>query len=188
MMVADQPTAVEDLQGRPFAGPAGELLLSLMAQAGIDRTHTWLTYAVKHFRWEPSGRNRTRKAPGQRELAACRVWLDEELRRVSPSVVVALGATAARALIGPGTTVDAARSAGPVLRAGVTLVVTYHPSALLRQPDAPGKVALREALVKDLEQVASLLAVQGGSADRVDRVLPVPRDTRKGASVRRRTR
>jgi uracil-DNA glycosylase len=157
MLVGEQPGDAEDQQGRPFVGPAGVLLDRLMADAGLDRSRAWLTNAVKHFKWEPRGKRRIHKTPSQREVAACHVWLEDELRRVAPRVVVALGATAARALLGPGTTIDAARRAGPVMRGATTIVVTYHPSALLRAPDEAGREAMQRAVEEDLRLVARLL-------------------------------
>jgi uracil-DNA glycosylase len=157
MMVGDAPGEDEDLKARPFVGRAGQLLDELMAQAGIDRSRTWMTNTIKHFKWELRGGTRKQLAPGQRDVAACRVWLDEELRRVQPQVVVALGAIATKALLGASATIEMARRAGPVQRAGVTVVATYHPLALLRLPEG-GRGVLRAAVEEDLARVAALLA------------------------------
>jgi uracil-DNA glycosylase len=164
MLVGEQPGDVEDQHGRPFVGPAGQLLDQLLQRAGIDRSGVWLTNAVKHFKWEPRGKRRIHKTPGQREVAACHVWLEQEIRRISPRVIVALGATAARALLGPSTTVDAARRAGPVTRGATTIVVTYHPSALLRSPDSGGRALLEQALADDLARAAALIGEAAGRA------------------------
>jgi uracil-DNA glycosylase len=161
MLVGEQPGEVEDQEGRPFVGPAGQLLDRLMQEAGLDRSQAWMTNAVKHFKWEPRGKRRIHKTPTQREVAACNVWLEQEIKRIAPKLIVALGATAARALLGPSTTIDAARRAGPAARGAATVLVNYHPSALLRAPDAAGRATIQRAVEDDLRLAARLLADTG---------------------------
>src|SRR6516162_7036628 len=100
MFVGEQPGDKEDLEGKPFVGPAGVLLDKALAEAGIDRRKTYVTNAVKHFKWDPRGKRRIHKKPDSIEIAACRPWLDAEIEVVSPEVIVCLGATAAQALLG----------------------------------------------------------------------------------------
>jgi uracil-DNA glycosylase len=158
MLVGDQPCDVDDQQGRPFVGEAGQLLEQLMRQAGLDRSQAWMTIAVKHWKSELRDKGRVPIAPLQSEVSACKVWLDEEIRRVGPEVVVALGANTARALLGSGTTIERARRAGPVrLASGTRIVATYHPRAVLREPGAAKGAVLRAALLADLELAARLL-------------------------------
>jgi uracil-DNA glycosylase len=156
MLVGEQPGDQEDLQGRPFVGPAGRLLDRALARAGIDRSRVYVTNAVKHFKNVPRGKRRIHQRPDAGEIDRCKWWLDLELKLVSPTVVVALGATAARALLGRPTQIEATR--GRDLRLGPRqhLVVTAHPSALLRLPDADAKVLQLQRLVADLALAAKL--------------------------------
>jgi probable DNA metabolism protein len=135
MLVGEQPGDQEDLNGRAFIGPAGQLLDRAFAQASLDRSAVYLTNAVKHFKWEPRGKRRLHKTPAQREVAACAHWLEEELAAVKPRVVVALGATALKALAGPAAKL-ADHLDHPVHVDGRWLVATYHPAYALRAPDA----------------------------------------------------
>jgi DNA polymerase len=161
MLVGEQPGDVEDREARPFVGPAGRLLDEVLAAAGVDRGRVWMTNAVKHFKWTPRGTRRIHVTPGVREVKACAWWLERELAAVRPRVVVALGATAARALLGPGATVEASRRDGPFRVGGRWVVVTYHPSALLRAPDPESRERMTAALRGDLERAASLLDGRG---------------------------
>jgi uracil-DNA glycosylase family protein len=156
-MAGEQPGDREDLEGRPFVGPAGKLLDRALVSAGIDRSDVYVTNAVKHFKWEPMGKRRLHKKPGAREIAACRPWLDAELEALEPDVVVALGATAAQALMGPAFRVT--RDRGKVfseLSWAKAFVATVHPSSILRGDPAEREAAL-SALVADLKVVAKLL-------------------------------
>ena len=163
MLVGEQPGNDEDLAGRPFVGPAGQLLRELLHEAGIADTHVFITNAVKHFHFELRGKRRIHKTPLQRHIAACRVWLEEELTRVHPAVIVTLGATALAAVLGRKLSITEARTSQLVREpSGTPIVATYHPSAVLRVPDHDARVALRAALLADLRRAASLAAPGGG--------------------------
>jgi uracil-DNA glycosylase len=135
MLVGEQPGDQEDLQGHPFVGPAGRLLDKALNDAGIDRGLVYVTNAVKHFKWEPRGKRRLHKKPGEVEINACHQWLERELELVAPALVVAMGATAARALLGRATPVEVNRGRVMQLDAGMQVMITVHPSYLLRVPD-----------------------------------------------------
>src|SRR4029450_10732983 len=135
MMVGEKPGDYEDQEGKPFVGPAGKIMDQALEEAGIDRKEVYLTNAVKHFKWEPRGKRRIHQKPNSREIAACRPWLEAELRLVKPNLVVAMGATAAQAIFGPSFRVT--RERGKVLSSKLAprALATVHPSSLLRQPD-----------------------------------------------------
>jgi uracil-DNA glycosylase family protein len=135
MLVGEQPGDYEDVKGKPFVGPAGKLLDRALEEAGMDRSQVYVTNTVKHFKWEPRGKRRIHKKPGARDIAACRPWMEAELRAVQPDVVVCLGSTAAQAIFGPQFRVTKQR--GEVLQSPFArrTVATVHPSALLRAPD-----------------------------------------------------
>lgn len=141
VLIGEQPGDREDLTGKPFVGPAGQLLNRALQQAGVDRDATYVTNAVKHFKFEPRGKRRIHKKPNEQEIAACRhEWLDQELRIIQPELVVALGATAARAVFGRATAIGKNRGHiidGAPLASEITadVLVTVHPSYLLRVPD-----------------------------------------------------
>ena len=155
VLVGEQPGQEEDIVGRPFVGPAGRLLDHALAQAGIARERIYLTNAVKHFKWEPRGTRRMHKTPAQREIEACEVWLQAELERIRPRVVVALGATAGRALLGGPVTISMLRGRA-IDRDDYAVLVTYHPSAVLRVPEKSRQQELFGALVDDLGMAAEL--------------------------------
>jgi DNA polymerase len=157
MLVGEQPGDEEDVKGRPFVGPAGRLLRNALEHAGIGEDSIYVTNAVKHFSFELRGKRRIHKTPAQREVAACHVWLEQELAAVKPSIVVALGATALGAVMGKRMTITAAR-ATPALRnaEGVRVVATYHPSAVLRAPDQDRRQELFDFLVADLRRAARI--------------------------------
>jgi uracil-DNA glycosylase family protein len=157
MFVGEQPGDQEDLAGKPFVGPAGQLFDRALAEAGIDRSRVYVTNAVKHFKFEPRGKRRIHKTPGNSEIEACRWWLDNELRLLEPQLTVALGATAARALTGRDTVISRTRGKLMALRDGVEGFITVHPSFLLRLPDAASKEREFERFVADLKLVAKHL-------------------------------
>jgi DNA polymerase len=156
LLVGEQPGDEEDLQGRPFVGPAGRLLRTLIEEAGIAIDSVYLTNAVKHFFFEPRGKRRIHKTPLQRHIAACHAWLDAELVRARPAVVVTLGATALTAVHGRKIAIAEARTTTLATAAGTPIVATYHPSAILRVPDADARAKLRETLVADLDRAARM--------------------------------
>ena len=156
MLVGEQPGDQEDLAGKPFVGPAGRVLDAGLERAGVDRSQSFVTNAVKHFKYEQRGKRRLHKTPEAGEVAACRWWLDAERRLVSPSVIVAMGATAALGVFGRPTPINANRGRAFALQGGVRGVVTFHPSYLLRLPDAAAKREGFARFVADLRFARSL--------------------------------
>jgi uracil-DNA glycosylase family protein len=154
MLVGEQPSDQEDLAGRPFVGPAGKVLDHALESAGIDRADVYVTNAVKHFKHEPRGKRRIHKKPDTSEIGACRWWLDHELAIVQPRISVALGATAARALIRKAVTINANRGRLIALPGGRQGVITVHPSYLLRLQEERDKRREFDLLVKDLRFAA----------------------------------
>ena len=155
MLVGEQPGDREDVEGEPFVGPAGRLLDQALVEAGIDRDLVYVTNAVKHFKFAPRGKRRIHATPKAEEIRACRPWLDGEIAAVRPAVVAALGATAAKVLLGPSFRVSKQR--GEVVeRDGLRLTATIHPSAILRGPPEQREVAFAD-LVDDLRGIAALL-------------------------------
>jgi uracil-DNA glycosylase len=150
MLVGEQPGDYEDVAGKPFVGPAGKIMDQALEEAGIDRKTVYVTNAVKHFKWEPRGKRRIHKKPNSREIAACRPWLEAELRLVKPKLLVCLGATAAQAIFGPSFRVT--RERGKVLSSKFAprVLATVHPSSLLRQPDEESRKREYEGFVIDL--------------------------------------
>jgi uracil-DNA glycosylase len=150
MLVGEQPGDYEDVAGKPFVGPAGKIMDQALEEAGIDRKAVYVTNAVKHFKWEPRGKRRIHKKPNSREIAACRPWLEAELRLVKPKLLVCLGATAAQAIFGPSFRVT--RERGKVLSSKFAprVLATVHPSSLLRQPDEESRKREYEGFVIDL--------------------------------------
>ncbi len=159
MLVGEQPGDREDIEGRPFVGPAGNLLDSALESAGIDRSKVYVTNVVKHFKWEPKGKRRIHKKPNAAEVTACKPWLEAEIERVDPDVVVALGATAAQALLGKDFRVTKQRGEFIVWPApgGRMVTATVHPSSILRAPDETRDAELGE-FIRDLSLVAKHLA------------------------------
>jgi uracil-DNA glycosylase family protein len=154
-LVGEAPGDEEDKTGRPFVGPAGVLLDEALEAAGIDRTDVFVTNVVKHFKWEPRGKRRLHAKPNSQEIAACRAWLDAELALVRPRIVVCLGATAAQALLGRSFRITQRR--GEVISGSLgDVVATYHPSAVLRAPDAEARRQMKQALIDDLKVAAQL--------------------------------
>ncbi len=162
MMVGEQPGDQEDLAGRPFVGPAGQMLDRAMAEAGLDRQAVYMTNSVKHFKFVPRGKRRIHEKPGTGEINACRFWLDLERAEVKPALTVMLGVTAARAVLGRAVTISRERSQPMPLPDGnggnTTGFITVHPSYLLRLPDEDSKAREYAAFVEDLRRVAELAA------------------------------
>jgi DNA polymerase len=156
VLVGEQPGDREDREGHPFVGPAGRVLDDALADAGIDRKQVYLTNAVKHFKWTARGKRRIHQKPNAEEIAACRPWLDAELAAVAPEVLVALGATAARALLGRGFRVTRERGV-PVDSDLANVLATVHPSSILRARDDAERREAYEAFVADLRVVAKLV-------------------------------
>jgi uracil-DNA glycosylase family protein len=150
MLVGEQPGDYEDVAGKPFVGPAGKIMDRALEEAGIDRKQIYVTNAVKHFKWEPRGKRRLHKKPNSREIAACRPWLEAELRLVRPKLVVAMGSTAAQTMFGPSFRVT--RERGKVLSSKLApqVLATVHPSSLLRQPDEQSRHREYKSFVADL--------------------------------------
>jgi uracil-DNA glycosylase family protein len=150
MLVGEQPGDYEDVAGKPFVGPAGKIMDRALEEAGIDRKEVYVTNAVKHFKWEPRGKRRIHKKPNAREIAACRPWLEAELRLVKPKLLLVLGATAAQAIFGPSFRVT--RERGKVLSSELApkVMATVHPSSLLRQPDEESREREYARFVADL--------------------------------------
>jgi probable DNA metabolism protein len=157
LFVGEQPGDHEDIIGRPFVGPAGQIMDRAMEEAGIDRRTVYITNAVKHFKFEPRGKRRIHKTPEAPEIQACRFWLDVELVRLRPKLVVAMGGTAARALLGRAVTITRERGRPIELPDGQKAFVTVHPSFLLRVPDEDAKAREYRAFVADLRKVVELV-------------------------------
>src|SRR5688572_3012398 len=149
MLVGEQPGDEEDRRGLPFVGPAGRLLDRALDAAGIDRATLYVTNAVKHFKWEPRGKRRLHKTPAQREIEACRPWLEAEIAALRPRVIGCLGATAAKALLGPQFRVSVSRGKLVSSPHAPRVFATLHPSALLRMR-GPDREAAFKSLVRDL--------------------------------------
>jgi uracil-DNA glycosylase len=158
MFVGEQPGDQEDRAGKPFVGPAGRLLDEALEEVGIDRSHVYVTNAVKHFKWTARGKRRIHSKPNAREIRACRPWLDAELEDVAPRVIVVLGATAAQALLGASFRVTQQRGK-PLENTGLAdyVLATVHPASVLRAPDAETRELEERAFVDDLRTVQRLL-------------------------------
>src|SRR5205807_7759213 len=154
MLVGEQPGDQEDLQGKPFVGPAGRLLERALEEAGIDRRRVYITNAVKHFRFTRRGKRRLHEKPNAGQIRACRPWLDGEIEAVRPRIIVLLGATAAQAVMGPAVRVSKQR--GQVLNspAGVPVAPTVHPSSILRAADDESREAAMPSFLGDLRVAA----------------------------------
>jgi uracil-DNA glycosylase len=159
MLIGEQPGDAEDIAGKPFVGPAGKLLDRALTEAGIDRRQAYVTNAVKHFNWsETRGKRRIHKKPNARQMAACKPWLEAEIKLLRPRVIVLLGATAAQQLIGPGFSVMKER--GRLIESHLAhgVIATVHPSSILRAPDEAAREQAMLDFVEDLRKVAPLLA------------------------------
>ena len=158
MFVGEQPGDQEDLAGRPFVGPAGALFDDALEKAGIDRSTVYVTNAVKHFKFVPRGKRRIHNKPDAGEISACRWWIEHERELIRPAVTVALGATAARSLIGKTVTIGKVRRAPLTLDDGSECWVTVHPSSLLRMPDREKRHEARALFVRDLKRIKARAA------------------------------
>jgi len=157
LFVGEQPGNEEDLKGKPFVGPAGRLFDNAMEAAGIDRKQTYVTNVVKHFKWEPRGKRRIHKKPNSTEIAACRPWLETEIALVKPQVIVALGATAAQALLGPQFRVTKQRGEFIPSTLAPYVMATVHPSSILRAPDDETRQLELRRFIDDLKKLARVI-------------------------------
>jgi uracil-DNA glycosylase family protein len=157
MLVGEQPGDKEDLAGKPFVGPAGQMLDRALEQAGIDRKTVYVTGAVKHFKFVPRGKIRLHQKPNASEIRACRPWYERELASIKPDLVVAMGATAAQSVLGKITPINKNRGRLIDLEDEIKALVTVHPSYLLRLPDADAKAREYRRFVDDLGIAANLL-------------------------------
>jgi uracil-DNA glycosylase family protein len=156
VLIGEQPGDAEDRAGHPFVGPAGGVLDRALADAGVDRKQVYLTNAVKHFKWEPRGKWRIHMKPRVSEIKACKPWLEAELTRLKPAVIVCLGTTAVQSLLGPKITI--AKAKGQVFETAFgRVVVTRHPSSVLRMKEKEERHAALQELVEDLKFAAKLL-------------------------------
>ena len=160
MLVGEQPGDQEDLAGLPFVGPAGKLLATALEAAGIDRRATYVTNAVKHFKWKPAGdrgKRRIHEKPNRAEVSACRPWLLSEIEAVAPEVIVCLGATAAQSLLGASFRVTRQRGVPVASPFAASVVATVHPSSILRAPDADARHREMELFIADLRAARALV-------------------------------
>jgi len=164
VMIGEVPGDAEDRAGHVFVGPAGRLLDEVLEAAGIARDEVYLTNAVKHFKFTQRGKRRIHDKPTRYEQRACKPWLDAELERIRPEVVVALGATAAQAIFGPHFKVTESRGQAFATAYAQYTFATVHPSSVLRAPDAEARASARRALIADLERVAEHLRASGAAA------------------------
>jgi uracil-DNA glycosylase len=157
LLVGEQPGDREDREGRPFVGPAGLLLDKALRDAGVDRKRVYVTNAVKHFKFEPRGKRRLHKRPNAREIEICRRWLFEEIEAISPRLIVALGATAARGLTGRMIPVQSNPGSLLTVDKGLRVLMTIHPSALLRLQDEEEKRSGYASFVNELRSIERLV-------------------------------
>lgn len=153
MFIGEQPGHSEDLDGRPFVGPAGALLDRALAEAGIDRSKVYVTNVVKHFKWEPRGKRRIHKKPNALEITACRPWLDAEIRVVKPRAIICLGSTAAQAVIGPKFKVTRQRGHFVDSPLAEFVTATVHPSSILRAPTDERRREETKMFIEDLKKI-----------------------------------
>jgi DNA polymerase len=164
MFVGEQPGDREDREGRPFVGPAGLLLDRALAEAGVDRRRVYVTNTVKHFKFEPRGKRRLHKRPNASEIKICRRWLFEEIQAIGPRLIVALGATAAQGLAGRAIPVQSNRGAVLDVANGLRVLVTIHPSALLRLQGEEEKRSAYASFLSDLRSIERLAELSTGNA------------------------
>jgi DNA polymerase len=166
MFVGEQPGDAEDRAGKPFVGPAGRLFHESLSEAGIDRDAVYITNVVKHFKFMRRGKRRIHKKPNAEEIRACFPWLDAEIAVVKPRIVVCLGAVAAQALLGSRIRVTKDRGRAMPAEFAELVMVTVHPSSILRAPDDETRRAERRAFVRDLLVVAKALSAHTSAAGR----------------------
>jgi uracil-DNA glycosylase family protein len=164
MIVGEQPGDAEDREGHPFIGPAGRLLDEALLEAGIDRASTYVTNAVKHFKWEPRGKRRLHKTPAQREVDACRQWLEREIQAVRPVLILALGATAAKALLGAAFRITGDRGKLQRPEGLPPVIATFHPSFVLRTRDRPEGEEVHGQFVADLKAARRFLVKESSDS------------------------
>ena len=157
MLVGEQPGDEEDRRGEPFVGPAGRLLDEALTAVGIERSDTYVTNVVKHFKWVAQGKRRLHQKPTGREVAACLPWLENEIALIEPQLIVCLGATAAQAVLGSDFRVTVSRGRSMMTRFGPPAVATVHPSSILRQKTSVDREREMKLFVADLESAARLL-------------------------------
>ena len=158
MMIGEQPGDSEDKEGRPFVGPAGQLLDQCLEEAGIDRGHVYVTNTVKHFKWEPRGKLRIHKKPRMQEIHACRPWLQAELETVKPNLIVCLGAVAAQSLLGASLKITKDHGRLHQAEGFPPIIATLHPSAILRARTDEDRHSLRHMLIDDLSRAAKFVS------------------------------
>jgi len=158
MLVGEQPGDREDIEGKPFVGPAGRVLDEGLEAAGIARDRVYVTNAVKHFRWVKRGKRRLHQKPNSQQIRACRPWLDAELKTVRPHLIVLMGATAAQAVLGPTFRVTQHRGKRLDTPLGVPAVATVHPSSILRAPDDAAREEAMRAFIADLKSAQRVLS------------------------------
>jgi uracil-DNA glycosylase len=158
MMIGEQPGDSEDKEGRPFVGPAGQLLDQCLEEAGIDRRDVYVTNTVKHFKWEPRGKLRIHKKPNMKEIHACRPWLEAELETVKPTLIVCLGAVAAQSFLGSSFKITKVHGKVQQAKGLPPIIATLHPSAILRARTDEDRHRQRQTLVYDLHRVATFVS------------------------------
>ena len=166
MFVGEQPGSSEDLQGRPFVGPAGSLLDRALGEAGIDREKVYVTNVVKHFKWEPRGKKRIHKKPNAAEITACRPWLQAEIDVIKPRVIICLGSTAAQALIGPKFRVSTQRATFVQSPLAPFVTATVHPSSILRAPSDERRHEEMARFTSDLKKILKAIEEPAAAARR----------------------
>jgi len=157
MLVGEQPGDQEDIQGRPFVGPAGKILDKALQEAGINREEVYVTNAVKHFKWEPRGKRRIHKKPNSMEITACKPWIEAEIEVLQPDAIVCLGATAAQSLLGRDFKVSTQRGVWVPSPLAPFVMATVHPSSLLRAPDEETRRRETKRFIEDLSLVHEAL-------------------------------
>jgi DNA polymerase len=157
LFIGEQPGDKEDLAGKPFVGPAGNLFDHALEEVGIDRAKVYVTNVVKHFKWEPRGKRRIHKKPNAVEITACRPWLEAEVAVIQPRAIICLGATAAQAVIGPKFRVTAQRGVFVESPLAEFVTATVHPSSILRAPSDEARRIERERFVDDLRKIRTAL-------------------------------
>jgi uracil-DNA glycosylase len=164
VLVGEQPGDQEDRAGHPFVGPAGRILDKALAEVGIARNETYVTNAVKHFKWEPQGKRRKHKKPSATEIAACRPWLEAEVQVLRARVIVCLGVTAAQSVFGKIVRLNELRGQSWSTPMAQAVFVTVHPSAILRQPEAARREEEYRQFVKDLRKIRQFLHAGGAKS------------------------